>query len=184
MGGKVNPTFNKIIVSCNQSQKDYIKIGGIEVKMANNYEKNYREKSPVLCTVVDGNEKVNKGDVLICHHNLFFQPSPYYLYDDLFSIPFSSVVFAKLQPDNSLLPICGNVLVDRIKKDTLFPLPPELQKTYDTKYRVIHSGYTNYKKGTIIHTRPFSGYDIIHTVNGVRNVSIKVDTAMICGFVK
>lgn len=184
MGNKIIPTFNKIIVQCDQSQKNYMKIGDIEIKMAHGYEKNYREKAPVIATVIEGNSYIHEKDVLICHHNIFFQPSAYYLYDDLFSIPCSSVIFAKLLTDNSILPICGNILVERIKKETVLPLPPELQKNYDTKYKVIDAGYTNYKNDTVIHTRPFSAYDIVYYINNEKKIATKVDSSMICGIVK
>jgi hypothetical protein len=121
----MTPTNNKILVRCDLNQKDSILIGDKVFSMALLFESNYREKSPVLCTVVEGNEIMFEGDVLLCHHNLFYSPSPYHVEDDLYSIPFSSVIFAKIRLDGSLFPVCGNLLCDRVGIPTTFSLPSD-----------------------------------------------------------
>src|SRR3954471_15778654 len=104
---------SKIVVSANMDQKEFTRINGVELRMANLFESNYREKSPVVCTVVQGNEHVLPGDVLIVHHNTLYHPSPYYLQDDLFAIPFAKTIFAKISDDGLLIPVCGNIMCDR-----------------------------------------------------------------------
>lgn len=173
----MNPVNGKIIVSCDQKQKNEIVIGGITMKMALLYESNYREKSPVIAEVVEGNEWVKEGDVLLCHHNLFYQPSPYYLYDDLFSIPASNVIFAILKPNGSLNPIYGNLICERV----VIPILPEEKKTYINRAVIKDNGYTPYQKGQTIFHRPHAGYDIVYIFDGVETRVTKVHEDQICG---
>lgn len=178
------PTNNKILVSCDNSQKDYVLIGDSIFKMANIYETNYRVKSPTICKVEEGNELVHEGDILLCHHNLFYQPSPYFLYDNLFSIPFSKVLFAKVLPDGDLLPICGNILGDRIEKKYEIPVPHVSRETYNDRIIITNAGYTKYKAGQTIYARPSSCYDIIYHWNTEQKSATKISKDMICGVMK
>lgn len=180
----MNATNNKILVSVNLSQKEQISIGDSIFKTAGQFDTNYRERSPTIATVITGNETVSGGDILLCHHNLFYLPSPYHLYDNVYSIPFSQVLFAKVLQDGSLLPICGNVLVDRIPIKTIIPLPIEQQKTHISKYKVNNPGYTKYQKEDIIFTRPNAGYTIVYVYNGTEYRVNKVDSSQICGLLK
>lgn len=175
------PTNGKIIVSCDLKQKHKILMGGILMQTATLFETNYREKSPTIATVVDGNQFVKEGDVLLCHHNLFYTPSPYHLHDDLFSIPFSKVLFAKIKEDGGIEPICGNVIVERIPQKGVFHVK---QDTEDRIYKLVDKGWTTYKNGYIIFTRPSAGYDIVYNINGVEKRVTKVDSEQICGIVK
>ncbi len=177
-------TNQKIIVSVDLEQKNEMVINGVTMSTATLFEKNYREKSPTIATVISGNEYVKEGDVLICHHNLFYLPSPYHLYDNLFTIPFSKILFAIIKEDGEIEPICGNLICNKIKESSLLELPPELQKFHINRYEVEKQGWTDYKKGDIIFTRPQSGYDIVYNINGEEKRITKVDSEMICGVLK
>lgn len=179
------PVNNKIVVSVDKDQKKIIKVDGdISLFTANSYEPNYRYKSPSIATVVEGNKFVKSGDVLLCHHNLFYLPSPYHLTADLFSIPFSSVLFAKIDIDGNLDPICGNMIVEEIEVESEIELPPELKTNYKNRYKVLLPGWTEYKPGQIIFTRPSSGYQIVYHFNDIQKIATKVFSEMICGVLK
>lgn len=180
----MTPANKKIIVSCDPNQKNEMIIGGVVMKMATLFESNYREKSPVMATVVEGNEWVQEGDVLLCHHNLFYQPSPYYLYDNLYSIPASNVLFAIIKEDGELTPIYGNMICDRIEIPTILPVPTEEKKTYINRSLVKAPGYTGYQKGQIIFHRPHAGYDIVYIFNGIEKRVTKVHADQVCGILK
>nr|MBP7835122.1 hypothetical protein [Candidatus Saccharibacteria bacterium] len=70
------PTNNRIIVRVNLLQKSEMVIGGVLLKTASSFDTNYREKSPVIAEVVDGNGILKRGDIIVCHHNHFYSPSP------------------------------------------------------------------------------------------------------------
>lgn len=180
----MNPVNGKIIVKCDNEQKSSIRIGDVEFKTAMGYETNYREKSPVICEVVDGNEFVKEGQVLLVHHNTFYLPSPYHLGDDLFSIPFAKTLFAIINTDGSLAPICENILCDRVNIPSILPVPPELQEKYIDRVKVIDGGWTNYKPNDLLFTRPHSYYEIVYHLNGEEKRIHKCHSEMICGVVK
>ena len=180
----MNPTNNKVILSCDLKQKDTMLIGGIKFSTAIKFDTNYREKSPTIATVVEGNECLNNGDMLLCHHNLFYQPSPYHLNDDLFSIPFSKVLFAKISKDGGISPICGNLICERIPETDQFEVPVSERKMLDKVYKVIDGGWTTYKKGDTIFTRPSGAYDIVYNYDGIEKRVTKVDADQICGVIK
>src|SRR5689334_11479952 len=104
----------KILVSCDLEQKEFIEVGGNKFKMALLFEKNYREKSPVIAIAQQSKGEINKGDILICHHNHFYEPSPYFIKDNLFSIPCNHTIFAVIDKKGNAKPICGNVIVEKI----------------------------------------------------------------------
>ena len=85
------------------AQKTLMKIGSVEVSMAMNYEANYIVKSPVLAVVVEGNQYLKKDDIIICHHNHFYGDSPYFLQDDLYSIPFNHTIFGVLDDNDDII---------------------------------------------------------------------------------
>jgi hypothetical protein len=174
----------KILVRCDDGQKNRINIGGIEFSTAIGYEKNYREKSPVICEVVEGNEFVREGQVLLVHHNTFYLPSPYYIGDELFSIPFGSTLFAIINADGSLSPICGNLLCDRVNIPTELPVPPELQEKYIDRVVVKDGGWSIYKPNDLLFTRPHSYYEIVYNINGEEKRVHKCHKDMVCGVVK
>lgn len=151
------------------------------MKMALLFETNYREKSPVLATVLEGNEWVKDGDILVCHHNLFYPPSPYHLYDNLYSIPASNVLFAIVKTDGTLSPIYGNLLCDRVPIPTVFS---EEKKTFINRAIVKDGGYSTYKKGQMIFHRPNAGYDIVYVWDGIEKRVTKVHEDQVCGLYK
>jgi hypothetical protein len=177
----INPVNNKIIVSVNLSQKDTMIINGKALSTALKFEKNYREKSPTIAKVIEGNDTLKEGDILLTHHNLFQEHSPYHLQDDLYAVPFSKVLLAKIDKDGNILPICGNLICSRIPIKSSLDLPPEYQKTEDKKYKVIDGTGTKYTTNDIVLTRPSAGYDIVYIWGGIEKRVTKVDQDQICG---
>jgi hypothetical protein len=180
----MTPVNDKIIVSCSMKQKDTMKIGDIEVSTAIRFETNYREKSPTVACVVEGNAYVKEGDILLCHHNTFYTPSPYYLYDNLFSIPATGkLIFAIVGADGKLKPVFDNIICTRVEIPSLLPLPPEKIKTYTDRAIVKDAGLLPYKKDQLIFHRPSAGYDIVYIYNGVESRVTKVPAEQVTGFV-
>lgn len=171
----------KIIVRVNNEQKDFVRIGDVSFQMALSYEKNYRERSPVVAEVLNGNDVLKSGDIILCHHNLFYLPSPFHLWDDLFSIKYNSTIFAKINNTGDLIPMGGNMLCDRIYKEGNEMIPPELREKCTDKVLITDSGDSDFKKGDIVFTRPHSYYEIVYTINGAINRIHKCHKDMVCG---
>jgi len=177
----VKPVNNKIIVRVNMAQKTSMKIGSVEVSMAMNYESNHRVKSPVLAIVVEGNQYLKKDDIIICHHNHFYGNSPYFLQDDLYSIPFNHTIFGVIDDKGDLNPVCGNVFCKRVEIPSEIPLPPDQIKFYNNQGIISNSYMKKYKVGKILFTRPSALYDIVYFWQSEKKIVTKVTESMICG---
>lgn len=173
-------TNNRVIVRVNMAQKDEMLVGSIKVKTALKYETNYREKSPIIAQVVEGNRWLAVDDILLCHHNHFYHPSPYFLQDDLYSIPANQTIFAILSKDGELNPVYGNVIADKVEIESSLPLPPELKKYHKDRGRIIHGGWTKFQPGDLVFTRPSAPYEIVYIFGNIEKRVIKIDSSMIC----
>jgi hypothetical protein len=162
-------------------QKDRITVAGITVRTALLYEVNFREKSPVVAEVIEGNKIVKAGDILLCHHNLYYPPSPFFLQDDLYAVPFAKTLFAIVGDNGELRPICGNLICERVPVETLLPVPVEERKTHINRAKVIDPGNTPCEAGQLIFHRPNAGYDIVYNWQGIEKRVTKVHEDQVCG---
>lgn len=172
---------NRILVKVNMKQKDEFTIGGVTVKAALPFELNYREKSPVVGYIVQGNAYVKEGQLGIFHHNHFYSPSPYYLYDDLYSVPFNGTIFGVLDEIGDIQPMCGNLICKRVPIEYLIPVPVEQQKTHIDRAIVVRAGPEPYKTGQLVFHRKNAGYDIVYNWCGNERRITKVHASMVVG---
>lgn len=174
---------DKIIVRVANDQKNTFISDGIELLVPIRFENNYREKAPVIAQVVSTNEVVGEGDIILCHHNTFYLPSPYHLYDDLFSIPANgNIIFAKLNiHDGSLLPIYGNMICQTIDIQSDMYLPIAERKQHIDRIMVTDPGYCNYKEGQILFTRPHAAYQIVYNWQKQLIRVFKCPESQVCG---
>lgn len=177
-------TNGRIIVQVNMKQKDEFTIGEVTVKAALLYETNYREKSPVVGLIQQGNAYVKEGQIGIFHHNHFYRPSPYYLYDDLYSVPFNKTLFGVIDDQGEIQPMCGNIICQRVPIEYSLPVPVEHQKTHIDRALVVRPGDTPYKPGQLIFHRPNAGYDIVYNWNKIEKRVTKVYVEMVVGMVR
>lgn len=171
----------KIIVRVNMAQKNALSIAGVTMKIANLYQTNHREKEPVLGEVVEGNKEIVSGRVIIAHHNTFAPPSPFWLYDDIFSIPYNKTIFGILYPDGNIRPICGNILCERIEIETRIPIPIEQREKHIDRVIVTNPGNTSYKVGQMLFTRPYAFYEIVYNIEGKEFRVHKIHEEMVIG---
>lgn len=174
------PTNNKVLVRVNLAQKDKMSINGVEFSTAIKFDSNFREKSPVIAQVVSGNQYLKINDIIICHHNHFYTPSPYHIQDDLYSIPFNHTILAKINKDGTLSAVCGNVLGNRIELKSQYYVP-NYKQYYTDRIVITDKGGTKYKNGQVIFTRPSAPYDIVYNIDGIERRVTKVNSEMICG---
>lgn len=162
-------------------QKDFMEIGGVEFRMAPLFNKNYREKSPVIGEIVEGNQYVRPGQIAVFHHNHFYPPSPYFLYEDLYSVPFGRTVFGTLDSDGVLTPLCGNILCRRVEVQTTIPLPPEQRTLYKDRVICENPGWTKYKPEQLLFTTPSAMYEIVYNIDGKEFRTHKVHEEFVVG---
>lgn len=171
---------NHILVKVNLSQREEIRIGNNVLKTAANYNENFRERSPVIAEVVDGLGELKTGSFIVCNYNYFHDESPLQLSDSIFSIPINEEIFAIVKEDGKLKPVQGNVLVERLTKESSLPLPEELKKPH-TNRGIISQGI---RKGQFIFWLPFSDYEIVYNWNGEERRAIKIHESEIVGYLK
>lgn len=174
-------TQDRILVKVNMAQKDEFSIGGVTVKAALPFETNYRESSPVVGLILQGNAYIKPDTIAIFHHNHFYHPSPYFLYDDLYSVPFNKTLFGIIDQEGEIQPMCGNIICERVSEEYTMPVPVEHQKTRIDRARVIRPGLTIYKPEQLIFHRLNAGYDIVYNWNGTVHRVTKVHEDMVVG---
>lgn len=177
-------TNNRVLVRVDLAQKNTMMIGDVKCLTATKYETNYREKSPVIAQVVDANDRLNKGDFLLCHHNHFYGNSPYFLQDDLYSIPANHTIFAILRPSGELTPVYGNVLAAKVEVESVLPVPPEFREFHKDRGLILDGGWTKFKPGDMVFTRPSAIYEIVFIYGEIERRICKINSEMICAVIE
>lgn len=177
----MKPANGKILVRVNMAQKNTLNIAGVTMKIANLFQTNHREKEPILGEVVKGNKVLTTGRIGIFHHNNFAPPSPFHLYDDIFSVPFNKTVFGILYSDGNIRPLCGNILCNRVDIESAIPLPAEQRKQHIDRVVVTNPGDTRYKAGQLLFTRPHAYYEIVYNIDGKEFRVHKIHEEMVVG---
>ena len=179
----IKATNDKIVVRVDMRQKDTITVGSVKVSAALKFEINYREKSPVVGEIIQGNRQLKAGQIAIFHHNHFYSPSPYFLYGDLYSVPFNRTIFAVLNSDGELMPVCGNILCNRVEIETAIPVPVDQRKKYIDRVIVTDPGWTVYRKGQLLFHTPNAAYEIVYNVNNIEKRIHKIHEEFIVGMI-
>jgi hypothetical protein len=176
----IKPIKGNILVSVNLSQKDEVDIGGNILKTGKNYNENFRERNPVVAFVEKGNKEIPTGSNIICNYSYFDLESPLFMYDNLYSIPVNEEIYAKVDSEGNLIPVCGNVLIERLMKENKFEIPYELKKEHINKGIAL----TGELKDKLIFFLPFSNYTIVYNWNGEERRAIKIFEKEITGYLK
>jgi hypothetical protein len=172
-----------ILVRVNLEQNREMKVGETSFKTGKRYNENFRERVPVVAEVVQGNDLFNKGDFIVTVYTHFDDESPFYLFDDLYSIPVDEQIFAKILFDGSLEPVCGNVLVSRTIKTYSLETPIDLVKTHtDRGWVITNSAW--HKVGEFILWLKMADYEIVYTWQGIEHRAIKVHKDEIVGILE
>lgn len=172
-----------ILVSVDLYQKKQAKVGNSVLLTGKGYNENFRERNPVIALVEQGCKEIPKGSYIVCNYNHFDLDSPHQLYDNLYSIPVDAEIFALVKDDGSLTPILGNVLVERITKETKIELPEELKKPYLDRGILLTSTET-IKEGSFILWLTMADYEICYTWKGVERRALKIHETEITGYLK
>lgn len=177
------PVTNNIIIEVDPNQKDECVLGGNIIKTGKQYSENFREKNPVIGIVKQGYGEIKEGMWVVSNYSHFDEGSLYLVYDNLYSVPIDEQIFAIINENGTLTPICGNLLVRRINKTASFELPDDFIKPFNNKGYVV-KGIGNYKKDDFIFWLPYSDYVICYYWNGVYKEEIKIHESEIVGILK
>jgi len=171
----MKPTKNGIILRVNPDQKERAVIGDVELMVATKYRTNHREKHPVVGIVEVGNEDIQPGTVLICHHNYFYgDVSVYSMGDGLFSIPINKNIFMRIDENGDPHSMYGNIICERIWPSSELEMPDAYKKEYIDRAKVISNGY-GYKVGQVVFHTPYANYEIVYNWGNKERRIIKVE---------
>ncbi len=137
------------------------------------YSDNFREKTPVVAEVLQDSESFKKGQYIIANYTHFDAESPYLLEEGVYAIPIDELILAIIDTDGELTPVNGNILCQRVKKESYLELPEELIKEHDDR-GIVSRGTSGYKEGDFIFWLPMADYEIVYTWNGIEKRAIKV----------
>ena len=179
----MKPQENYIIVEVDQNQKDEAIIGGQRFSTGRNYNENFREKNPVVAHVIEGHVEIHKGMWLVCNYSTFDWDSPFYIGDNLFSIPVDEEIFAWVGEEGELYPLNGNLMVKRIGKKYSFELPDDYKKNYWDRGVILNDG-NGYKSGDQVFWMKMADYEICFTWNGQEKRVVKVHNKEIVGILR
>ena len=177
------PTKGYIVVSVNLGQKNVTLFGDALLKTGKSYNENFRERNPVVAYVENGCKEIPKGSWIVCNYSHFDLESPLHLYDNLYSIPIDSEIYAIINEDGSLAPVMGNLLVERVTRETKLELPPELKKPYMDR-GILLTQTDTIPSGSFVVWLTMSDYEIVFTWNDVEHRALKIHQSEITGYLK
>lgn len=162
-----------ILVSVDYSQNGSIVINDTELLTARRYNENYRERTPVVATVLEDIGEFRKGMTIVCNYTHFDDDSQYKIADGLFSIPIDELIIAIVDENGNLQGVQTNIICTRVPRETLLDMPEELQKN-EFNRGVISQNGSGFKKGDFVFWYPMSDYEIVYTWKGEEKRVVKV----------
>jgi hypothetical protein len=198
----IKAQFGRILVKAYLNQKDAIQIVGadgktVELWMGKKYLENYRQKNPVICTVI-GNastfDYIHEGDQLLVHHNYLSDPvqNPYCIEynaqtgEAFFGVPASEAIFAKLNEDGTIQPVCHNIIAKRLKNPIISTLyiPDTVKQEHNDRVEVIAVApeIKTIKPGMTILIYKMADYEICYTFNKKEYSAIRIWGQDVIGF--
>jgi hypothetical protein len=177
---------NCLILKSDLDQKENHKIlmpdgSTIDLFIGRKYNENDREASPNTCCVVsvgDGILDISEGDNIIVHHNTVKNDACHiekkngYVY---LSIPYDTLIYAKISDDGKLIPVGKSIIAERIKSKKLSNFD-YTEKTEPMKFKVVSvpSDYTEVKPNQNILCYKMSDYEIVYHHRGIEKRAIRI----------
>lgn len=176
----MKPANDKILVEVDYSQKCKVTGESGVFLLAKEFNTNRRESNPVVCRVIEGNNNVPRGTLLLVHHNRFVENSPHHLEENLYSLAYNESIFARIDEDGNAHSLCDNIMVSHYYDSDSSLIPDYLKRPNKHKYIVISNGY-GFKKGQVIFAYEFANYEIVYVFKGVEHRVIKIKKSDIVG---
>lgn len=174
-----------IIVKCVFGQNTINDIGGKELWIGQQYNPNFRERNPVICEVIEGNEDISSGTFLVCQYH-HFEPDSFYLVEStneygIFAIPYDESIFGWLDDNGILHPLNGNIIGIRPSEPpSLIGMPEHLISQYHNRILISESMY-GFKSGSILFTYDYGTYEVVYTFKNNEYRAIKAHLSDLVG---
>jgi hypothetical protein len=133
--------------------------------------------------VLQGNDEIPGGSLIVTHHNYFIEYSPFEVADGIFSIPYTENIFAVIDKDGNPTPVCGNIIAERIQENEYIGMANPKRLHFHDRAKVV-SDACGFKTGDEILMLPFSDYEIVYNWRGIERSVIRVYSKNIVAVVK
>jgi hypothetical protein len=195
---KMKPRRKHIIVKSYDEQKEIHQVKCPDGRVINlyigrRYNENGREMSPVVCEVLEVGEgvtNISKGDVLITHHNLLTNEALTIERNleeqyTILSVVNDNTLYAKILPDGKLVPVNGNCIANRIKKNVNTSLEVPFELTEEMLFDIVSvsDDIDFIKKGDRVLCHKYSDYEMVYHFNNEEKRAIRIWKDDILGIV-
>jgi hypothetical protein len=156
----------------------------VNLYIGRRYSENSREQNPVVCEVLSKGadcDEIEVGDLLIVHHNVLTNEACIIERDTeqqftIFSIYCDNTIYAKINPDGSLIPVNGNYIAERISKPPVsnFIIAP-FEETVETQF-IIKAVPKNpdVKVGDKVICYKYSDYEMVYHFNNEEKRAVRI----------
>ncbi len=179
---------NRLILKADIEQKSVIKYGSLTLFMPPRQEQintDGKVANPVIAEVIAEDADyphIQKGDYLVLNHNVINNPATILFQEDgfrTFVIDRDKSILGKLGKEGEVIPLCENILAERIYEQPLISLiitPEAYKKTEENKVMIIAVSpeARDVNAGDIAITYKYSDYECSYTINGERRTAIIV----------
>jgi hypothetical protein len=185
----MKPKKNHIIVKSYEEQKESHQVkcddgSVINLYIGRKYGENSREINPVVCEVIsigDGVEDIEKGDLLIVHHNMLINEAlrierNIEEMSVTLTLHVDNMIYAKINKETGdTEPMMGSIIAERIDNPTESILWTQTN-THDTTFKVVSvpKGYEDVKPGDKIICYKLSDYEMVYNFNGSERRGIRI----------
>lgn len=153
----------------------------IELFIGRKYNENDREAAPNICNVIavgEGIEDIQVGDNIIVHHNMVKNDASHIEKKDgyvIFSMPYSNLIYAKIDDDGNLTPVSGTIIAERIQAKKLSQFD-YTEKTEPMKFKVVSvpDNYTDVQANQNVLCYKMSDYEIVYHHKGTEHRAIRI----------
>ena len=195
----MKPRRKHLIVKSYDEQKEVHQIKCDDGRVINlyigrRYNENSREMSPVVCEVLEVGEEIDniqKGDVLITHHNLLTNEALTIERNieeqyTILSVVNDNTLYAKIKEDGSLVPINGNCIAKRIKKEIKTTLAVPFEETEEMLFDIISvpKEVDFIKEGDRVLCYKYSDYEMVYNFNNEEKRAIRIWKEDILGIIE
>jgi hypothetical protein len=170
------------MVRVDPEQKTEMIIGDSLLLSGSRYSDNWREKTPVVAEIIQGFGIYTPGMSIICSYTHFGEDSYYSLYDDHYSIPIDEFIFAIIQENGSLMPVNGNIFVEREYAISFIEKHDDYKKPLKNRGRILNDG-EGFKQGDQVFWLNYADYEIVYNWLNSEYRAIKVEKQEIVGVI-
>ena len=180
----------QLVVKSYNEQKETHVIDGpngekIQLYIGRKYGENSREINPTVCEVLSVGDEISTvevGDLIIVHHNVLTNEgqiikTDYSDQSTILAIHFDGTVYAKINKETGEpIPLNGNLIAKRIKKENKSTLHVPFEETMETTFDIVSTpeDYDDVQPGDRVLCYKYSDYEIVYHFKNQQKKAIRI----------